>query len=149
MAESNADTGYEIIWLVRHLFRSLADTANNYLKDDELTAADRAVMEFLYPKEKLSVPAIAGKYRVSRQHVQVTVNRLRSIGLVRAETNPHHKRSQLIRLSELGREAFAEIRQNEATVVRKLFADLEQQDIDATRRLLQSLLARCESGELL
>ena len=60
-----------------------------------------------------------------------------------------HKRSQLIRLSELGREAFAEIRQNEATVVRKLFADLEQQDIDATRRLLQSLLARCESGELL
>ena len=44
MAESNADTGYEIIWLVRHLFRSLADTANNYLKDDELTAADRAVM---------------------------------------------------------------------------------------------------------
>ena len=148
MAESNTDTGYEVIWLVRRLFRSLADTADNYLKDDDLTAADRAVMEFLYPNEKLSVPSIAGKYRVSRQHVQVTVNRLRSTGLVRAETNPHHKRSQLIRLSGLGRETFAEIRRNEAAIVRKLFADLAQDEIDVTRRSLQTLLARCQSGEL-
>ena len=148
MTNSKADAGYEIIWLVRRLFRALTDTADNYLKDDELTAADRAVMEFLYPKEKLSVPSIAGKYRVSRQHVQVTVNRLRSTGLVRAETNPHHKRSQLIRLSELGRETFAEIRQNESAIIHRLFADLNQDDIDATRRSLQILLSHCESGEL-
>lgn len=148
MTNSNTDGHYEIIWLVRRLFRALSDAADRYLKDDDVTAADRAVMEFLYPEEKLSVPSIAGKYRVSRQHVQVTVNRLLSIGLVRAETNPHHKRSQLIRLSELGRETFAEIRQNESAVIHRLFADLDDQDICATRRLLQSLLARCESGEL-
>jgi DNA-binding MarR family transcriptional regulator len=148
MAESNTDTRYEVIWLVRRLFRSLADTADNYLKDDDLSAADRAVMEFLYPTEKLSVPSLAGKYRVSRQHVQVTVNRLRSIGLVRAEANPHHKRSQLIRLSELGRETFAEIRQNESIIIHNLFAELEEQDVEVTRLVLKSLLARCESGEL-
>ncbi len=148
MSEPNSETGYEIIWLLRRLFRGLADTADTYLKDDDLTAADRAVMEFLYPKEKLSVPSIASKYRVSRQHVQVTVNRLRSVGLVRAEPNPHHKRSQLIRLSELGRETFAEIRKNESTIVGKLFANLSQEDLDVTRRSLQTLLTRCESGEL-
>jgi DNA-binding MarR family transcriptional regulator len=148
MTHSSTDTGYQIVWLVRRLFRALSETADNYLKEDDLTAADRAVMEFLYPEERLSVPSIANKYRVSRQHVQVTVNRLRSVGLVRAEPNPQHKRSQLIRLSELGRETFAEIRNNEASVVQKLFADLDRQDIDATRRLLKSLLARCESGEL-
>ena len=148
MTNSPENAGYEVIWLIRRLFRSLAATADGYLKDDELSAADRAVLEFLYPEEKLSVPSIAGKYRVSRQHVQVTVNRLRSIGLLRAETNPHHKRSQLIRLSELGRETFAEIRNNEAAIVRKLFLDLDHEDIEITRRLLKSLLARCETGEL-
>jgi len=142
------NAGYEVIWLVRRLFRSLAATADNYLANDELTAADRAVMEFLFPEEKLSVPSIANKYRVSRQHVQVTVNRLRNIGLLRTEANPRHKRSQLIRLSELGRETFAEIRNNEASIVQKLFEDLDHQDIERTRRLLKSLLARCESGEL-
>jgi len=148
MTDSSTDTGYQVVWLVRRLFRAMSETADNYLKDDDLTAADRAVMEFLYPEERLSVPSIANKYRVSRQHVQVTVNRLRSVGLVRAEANPQHKRSQLFRLSELGRETFAEIRNNEATVVQKLFSDLDRQDIDVTRRLLQTLLTRCESGEL-
>jgi len=148
MTNSNTDERYEIIWLVRRLFRALSDAADRYLKDDDVSAADRAVMEFLYPEEKLSVPSIASKYRVSRQHVQVTVNRLLSIGLVRAETNPQHKRSQLIRLSELGRETFAEIRRNESAIIHRLFADLDRQDISATRRSLLSLLARCESGEL-
>jgi DNA-binding MarR family transcriptional regulator len=148
MTNSPENAGYEVIWLVRRLFRSLAVMADSYLKDDELTAADRAVMEFLYPDERLSVPSIASKYRVSRQHIQVTVNRLRSIGLLRAEANPRHKRSQLIRLSELGRETFAEIRNNEAAIVQKLFADLNQQDVERTRRLLTSLLTRCETGEL-
>jgi len=148
MTDSSTDTGYQIVWLVRRLFRAMSETADSYLKEDDLTAADRAVMEFLYPKEMLSVPALAGRYRVSRQHVQVTINRLRSVGLVRAEPNPQHKRSQLFRLSELGRDTFAEIRHNETSVVQKLFADLDRQDIDTTRRLLESLLARCESGEL-
>lgn len=148
MTKSPESKSYEVIWLVRRLFRSLAATADRYLIDDELTAADRAVMEFLYPEETLSVPSIANKYGVSRQHVQVTVNQLRSVGMVRAETNPHHKRSPLIRLSELGRATFAEIRKNESTILRKLFADLPEQDIDMTRRVLKSLLERCESGEL-
>ena len=148
MTDTYTDTGYEVVWLVRRLFRALSDKADSYLKEDDLTAADRAVMEFLYPDEMLSVPALAGKYHVSRQHVQVTVNRLRSIGLIRAEPNPEHKRSQLFRLSELGRLTFAEIRINESSIVQKLFTDLDQQDIDATRRLLKSLLARCESGEM-
>ena len=145
----NVGAGYEVVWLVRRLFRAMADTADQYLKDDELTAADRAVMEFLYPEQQLSVPAIAAKYRVSRQHVQVTVNQLISRGLIRALANPQHKRSPLMRLSELGRETFAEIRRNESVIIEKMFADLRSEDVDVTRQLLRSLLVRFESGELL
>jgi len=148
MSESTKDAAYEVVWLVRRLFRAMAATADQYLKDDELTAADRAVMEFLYPDKMLSVPAIAGRYQVSRQHIQVTVNGLLGRGLLRTEPNPQHKRSPLIRLSELGREAFAEIRRGESAIVNKMFADLRSDDIETTRRLLKSLLARCESGEL-
>ena len=52
-------------------------------------------MEFLYPKEALSVPDIARRYDVSRQHVQVTVNTLVERGLARGTVNPRHKRSPL------------------------------------------------------
>jgi DNA-binding MarR family transcriptional regulator len=107
------DRAYEVTWLVRRLFRAMAARADDYLADAGFSAADRAVMEFLYPEQALSVPDIARKYDVSRQHVQVTVNGLVSRGLLRSIENPHHKRSRLIRLSSLSRASFEEIRRNE------------------------------------
>ena len=73
---------YKVTWLIRRLFRAMADHADAYLHDAGLTAADRAVLEFLYPDAHLTVPAIARRYQVSRQHVQVTVNRLVQRGLL-------------------------------------------------------------------
>ena len=67
---------YKVTWLVRRLFRAMADQADAYLHDAGLAAADRAVMEFLYPDLELTVPDIARRYQVSRQHVQVTANLL-------------------------------------------------------------------------
>ena len=82
----------------------MAAAADDYLEASGLSAAERAVMEFLYPDRRLTVPEIAARYDVSRQHVQVTVNRLVDKGLLRAETNPRHKRSVLLRLdSDLAR----------------------------------------------
>jgi DNA-binding MarR family transcriptional regulator len=133
---------YEITWLIRRVFRGMATLADQYLEDSGLSAADRAVMEFLYPREQLSVPDIARRYRVSRQHVQVTVNRLVERGLLRSMENPKHKRSRLIRLSELGRECFAEIRRHEAAVIDRLFADIPPEALSKTRRTLRSLCER-------
>jgi DNA-binding MarR family transcriptional regulator len=149
MTEPVHNPAYDVVWLIRRLFRALSDMADRYLRDDELTAANRAVMEFLYPDEKLSVPAIANKYRVSRQHVQVTANHLLAKGLIQAVTNPLHKRSSLLRLSKSGRDTFAEIRRNESALVEKMFAELHQDDIKVARHVLKSLLTRVESGELL
>lgn len=95
------------------------------------------------------LPAIASKYRVSRQHVQVTANQLLARGLLRAVPNPVHKRSPLFRLSDEGRETFAEVRRNETAIINKMFADPRLEDVEVTRQTLRSLLGRCESGELL
>ena len=133
------EQAYEIIWLIRRVFRGMAAAADRYLDDSGLSAADRAVMEFLYFDEQLSVPDIARRYDVSRQHVQVTVNGLVQRGLLRFVDNPRHKRSRLVRLSELGRKSFTEIRRNEEVIVDQMFSDISDNALLTTQRTLQSL----------
>jgi len=131
---------YKVTWLVRRLFRAMAESADAYLADSGLTAADRAVLEFLYPERELTVPNIARQYQVSRQHVQVTINRLLDQELVISVDNPRHKRSSLLRLTQLGREGFAGIRRHEGALLDEVFAGLEPEEIAATRRTLETLL---------
>jgi DNA-binding MarR family transcriptional regulator len=142
------DPRYEITWLVRRLFRDLAAVADGYLADCGLTAADRAVLEFLYPDHRLTVPEIAALYRVSRQHVQTTVNGLLSAGHIAAHSNPRHKRSPKYGLTEAGRDTFAGIRKNEAGLVATLFEGIVAEDLSTTRDTLARLRERLESGEL-
>jgi DNA-binding MarR family transcriptional regulator len=142
MPQQNTDNAYEVTWLIRRLFRAMGAQADVYLADTGLSAADRAVMEFLYPEEKLSVPDIARRYDVSRQHVQVTVNGLVSKGLVRSIPNPKHKRSRLIRLSSLGRDSFEEIRRNETAIIQHLFDGISDDALATTRATLTTLLTK-------
>jgi len=142
MLQQNTDRAYEVTWLIRRLFRAMGAQADDYLADTGLSAADRAVMEFLYPEEELSVPDIARRYDVSRQHVQVTVNGLVSKGLVRSIPNPKHKRSRLIRLSSLGRDSFEEIRHSETAVVQHIFAGISDNALNTTQATLTALLKK-------
>ena len=147
MITKTSDENYQVVWLVRRLFRSLAQKANENLAQYELTVADRAVMEFLYPHEQLSVPEIASRYRVSRQHVQVTVNSLRKKGLLESRPNPRHKRSSLMKLSDKGGELFARILEKDKETVEKLFSEIPVEDRKATRRTLETLLMKLSQGE--
>ena len=130
---------YQVIWLVRRLFRGLAEASSEQLSSLGINAADRAVLEFLYPEQALSVPEIAARYQVSRQHVQVTVNNLLQLNLVASEQNPRHKRSSLITLTQYGRELFDEIAQRDIATLTQLFAEVPARNIATTRRTLQAL----------
>ena len=142
MADKRNEQAYVVTWLLRRLFRAMASAANQYLADSGLSVADRAVMEFLYPDHELSVPEIARRYDVSRQHVQVTVNALVARDLLTSVENPKHKRSRLTHLSSLGRNCFDEIRRNESTIVDRLFDDVPDDDLDTTYRTLSALLQK-------
>ncbi len=139
MSESRDEQAYMVVWLVRRLFRALAQVADGYLEDSGLTAADRAVMEFLYPNEQLTVPGIASRYDVSRQHVQVTVNNLARKGLLQSVANPRHKRSPLITLSESGRNLFGDIRKDESRLLALLFSNIRDADLETTQLTLASI----------
>jgi len=133
---------YQVIWLLRRLFRSLAEKSGSILADLDISAADRAVLEFLHPDVELTVPGIAARYQVSRQHVQVTVNSLLQKDLVEVRDNPRHKRSPLVRLSDHGRQLFTDILERDRDAVEELFEPLPARNIAITRRTLQSLLDR-------
>lgn len=130
---------YAVTWLIRRLFRAMAQEADAYLKACGLSAADRAILEFLFPEDTLSVPEIASRYQVSRQHVQVTVNSLLEDGFLEARPNPRHKRSPLIALTCVGRDMFTKIRKVETGFIDKLFADIPESDVECTRRTLEAI----------
>lgn len=138
---------YTVTWLVRRLFRAMAEAADTYLSDTGLTSADRAVMEFLYPDTELTVPDIARRYQVSRQHVQVTVNRLLDHELLINVENPRHKRSSLLRLTQQGRERFAAIRRHEGALLDEIFTGLNPEEVAATRRTLETLLCHFQETQ--
>jgi len=132
---------YQIVWLIRRLFRALAQKSDESLRDLGITVSDRAVMEFLHPDEELSVPEIAERYQVSRQHVQVTVNSLLDAGILATKVNPRHKRSPLVALSSKGKELFKTIKVRDTKAVEKLFSTVSVKDRRTTRKTLEVLLA--------
>ena len=140
MSLAIADERYRVIWLVRRLFRALAQKSNEITAEFRLTSADRAVMEFLYPAKALSVPDIAKLYQVARQHVQVTANGLSEKGLLEARGNPRHKRSPLMALSGRGRQTFKAILAKDAEAIDLLFGGFSDSKLKTTRQTLQALL---------
>ncbi len=138
----SSNDGYQIVWLIRRLFRAMAQKSNDSLQGLGITVADRAVLEFLYPDEELSVPEIAKRYQVSRQHVQVTVNGLLKVGLLATKSNPRHKRSSLIVLTYEGRAKFRKIKKQDIQIVEKLFSRVPEKDQRITQRTLETLLAQ-------
>jgi len=134
------DDAYQIIWLTRRLFRALAQKSDDSLQDLGISVADRAVMEFLHPDQTLSVPEIAERYQVSRQHVQVTVNSLSDARILVAKVNPRHKRSPLISLTDKGKTMFRRIKTRDTRIIKTLFSSVTEQDRRITRKTLATLL---------
>lgn len=146
MPQNDCDA-YRITWLIRRLFRAMGQRAEEQLSDRGLTAADRAVLEFLSAEDALTVPEIAARYHVSRQHIQVTVNGLIAKGLLAARTNPQHKRSRLIALTARGRKLFASILKEDLATIEEWFAEIPTAKRSDLRQTLESLLLRITEEE--
>jgi DNA-binding MarR family transcriptional regulator len=147
MPRSTESDSYQVIWLIRRLFRALAQKSGENLEGFAITVADRAVMEFLYPDKTLSVPEIAGRYQVSRQHVQVTVNSLLDKQLAVTRDNPRHKRSPLITLTAKGRKLFGRVLERDEQAIEALFSAVSAKRVQTTRETLQSLLNELRRGD--
>ena len=139
-----ASPAHDLMAEVRRAFRALAATEDTLHADLGVTAPMRAVLEALEAGPR-TVPAIAGERRVSRQHIQQTVNALYAAGLAEARGNLRHPRSHLVAATARGREVFAEMRRREAGLFAEVAAEIGAERIAtaaATLNALAELLER-------
>jgi DNA-binding MarR family transcriptional regulator len=81
---------------------------------------------------------------VNRQNVQRIVNDLHKEGLVAFEVNPHHRRAQLVMLTEKGRRAFEAAMELQAPWVNDLSDGLAVKDIETVHRVVTALRKKLE-----
>jgi DNA-binding MarR family transcriptional regulator len=83
----------------------------------------------------------------NRQNVQRIVNDLTKEGLVTFELNPHHRRAQLVVLTEKGRQTFDEAIRLYDPRVNALADGLSIEDIATTHRVIAALRIKLEGEE--
>lgn len=80
----------------------------------------------------------------NRQNVQRIVNDLEAEGLVRFEVNPHHRRAQLVVLTDDGQRAFDAAMNLQAAWVNRLADGVSVADLEATARVIAALRGNLE-----
>src|SRR5215471_19452783 len=87
----------------------------------------------------LTVPQIARRMGLTRQAVQASVNQLRAEALIETIENLDHRRSPLIRLTQLGTQKYAALDQWQTRWINELSAGLDSSELTITARLLHDL----------
>lgn len=83
----------------------------------------------------------------NRQNIQRIVNDLAREGLVEFRPNPHHRRAQLVVLTEKGQAAYDAAIARYNPQVEALTAGLPPEDLATAARIITALRERLESGE--
>jgi DNA-binding MarR family transcriptional regulator len=105
----------------------------------DLAGGERSVLLILGRSHSHTVPEIARTRCTSRQNIQIVVNRLKEEGLVELTSNPGHKRSAHVCLTEKGRRLFQQIELSEAKLLNDLLVGLSQDELVSTTKCLQKL----------
>jgi len=93
----------------------------------------------------LTVPQIARRMGLTRQAVQASVNQLRTQALIETIENLDHRRSPLIKLTQLGSQKYAALDQWQTRWINELSAGLDSSELTITARLLHDLSDRLET----
>jgi DNA-binding MarR family transcriptional regulator len=80
----------------------------------------------------------------NRQNVQRIINDLEADGLVAFEPNPHHRRAQLVVLTDKGKRTFDSAMDLQAPWVNELADGLAVKDIGTVRRVVTALRKKLE-----
>jgi DNA-binding MarR family transcriptional regulator len=94
-------------------FRRLRVASSEIHGDGTPIAGQRGVLIDLARIGPQSVPAIARAHGVSRQHIQVLIDRFRLRGLIELCENPAHQRSKLVQLTKKGTDLVKAMRERE------------------------------------
>ena len=137
--------------IVLDLFRlnSLLSTAGDRLVAGlGLTSARWHILGAIVDAERPQPVAwLARDMGANRQNVQRIVNDLHDEGLVAFEANPHHRRAQLVVLTDKGRQAFDAAMRLQAPWMNSLSDGLSIKDVQTFHRVVMALREKLESNE--
>jgi DNA-binding MarR family transcriptional regulator len=136
--------------LILDLFRlnSLISTAGDRLVAQlSLTSARWQILGAIATAERPQPVAwLARDMGAYRQNVQRIINDLREEGLVVFEANPHHRRAQLVVLTEKGKQTFEAAMRLQAPWINALSEGLSVKDIHTMHRVILALRQKLEGN---
>jgi DNA-binding MarR family transcriptional regulator len=142
--------GEALTGLILDLFRanSLLLTAGDRLGTSlGLTSARWQILGAIADAERPEPVAwLARNLGANRQNVQRIVNDLARDGLVVFETNPHHRRAQLVVLTDKGRQVYDAAGRLQVPWVNGLSDGLSVKEIEIAHRVLNALRDRLEGA---
>lgn len=144
---TDANELYDLIRLVRPLYKVLEGAVVRGLQGTGLTVTERAVLEQIHDNGPLPVPRIGDALIAPRQFVQKTVDGLTAKGLVERRRNAAHRRSGLMALTPSGAQLIMEVLAREAEMTARVAACLETGDLVVARAVIETVIEGYEQEE--
>lgn len=127
------------------LYSLLQIAGDRLVVDLGLTSARWQILATVVASERPQPVAwLARDRRANRQNVQRIVNDLEKEGLVTFEVNPHHRRAQLVVLSEKGRQVFDSAMRLQAPWINNLSEGLVVEDVETMHSVIATLRRKLE-----
>jgi DNA-binding MarR family transcriptional regulator len=143
--------GEALSGLVLDLFRltsELLTVGDRLVAPLGLTSARWQILGAIVAAERPQPVAwLARDLGANRQNVQRIVNDLRADGLIAFETNPHHRRAQLVVLTGKGRQAFEAAMELQAPWMNELSDGLSVKELETVGRVVRILRRKIEGSE--
>jgi DNA-binding MarR family transcriptional regulator len=129
---------------IRTSFNFMKSTADELHADLQITASMRAVMETLFETDQQTVPDIARAKKVSRQHIQMIVNKLEKKKLIEYQPNPNDRRTSFVSLSTFGRTIAGKILDRETHIIKELSGAFNEYEMETANQVLRKFLTVLE-----
>lgn len=137
--------------LILDLFRlnsRMLAAGDKLVADLGLTSARWQILGAIVAAERPQPVAwLARDLGANRQNVQRIINDLHEEGLVTFEVNPHHRRAQLVILTDKGRQAFDAAMRLQAPWINSLSDGLLVNDLETVRRVILALRRKLEGND--
>lgn len=126
------------------LYFRMRKAAEEMLGEGAQSAGRRSILKSLSSGGPQTVPQMARRRAVSRQHIQKLVNGLQADGLVELIENPAHKRSRLVRITNDGEAVARATAEREARILPEISRGIAVEDIRSATSVLKKLKAAFE-----
>jgi DNA-binding MarR family transcriptional regulator len=144
--------GTALTELILDLFRlnsRMATAGDKFVAGLGLTSARWQVLGAINEADRPQPVAwLARDLGAYRQNVQRIINDLHKEGLVALEANPHHRRAQLVVLTDKGKQAFEAAMTLQVPWVNRLSDGLSAKDVETVHRVVTAVRKKLENNDL-